>query len=509
MKKFSSLLVVLMLMLASLTANAQVHPRGDVDQDGRVNISDVTCLIDYLLKGSWPSVKLESLTSNAKVYRRGDVDQDGRVNISDVTCLIDYLLKGTWPDEPLNSSLDVSPIEINFGVVMLGTDKQESFTVTNTSDEDVTFMVDASTRYTDRFEVTNNLEYFTLTPGSIKTYTVTSHGQESGYEFFTEVYVIYQEGDTAATVKLSSIGDDDQPLIDQTSLTINVGESAMAHAKTSYLTAEENVDGIVDYYGFGDATGSGRPDGHNSISREASLELTFIGLNAGTVTITFQHELTGETADLIITVLDSEHEYVDLGLPSGTLWATCNIGANAPEDYGDYFAWGETEPKEVYDGSKWYMNSYYDTDGNFHSGGYTKYCTNSSDGYNGFTDGKTELDPEDDAAYINWGPSWRMPTWEQLGELINSCTWQWTTRNGVNGQLGTGPNGNTIFLPAAGSRCYVSLNGAGSLGYYWSRTLYPDNTDFSWRLNFDSDYPSWDGCSLRYFGHTVRAVYVP
>ena len=93
-------------------------------------------------------------------------------------------------------------------------------------------------------------------------------------------------------------------------------------------------------------------------------------------------------------VPSQEHEWVDLGLPSGTLWATCNVGANAPEEYGDYFAWGETAPKDYYDWStyKWCKGSYNTM---------TKYCTNSSYGYNGFTDGKTELDPEDDAAWFN------------------------------------------------------------------------------------------------------------
>ena len=200
-------------------------------------------------------------------------------------------------------------------------------------------------------------------------------------------------------------------------------------------------------------------------------------------------------------VTPDEHEWVDLGLPSGTLWATCNVGATAPEEYGDYFAWGETAPKDYYDWStyKW-CNGSYNT--------LTKYCTYSSYGYNGFVDNMTELDPEDDVAYVNWGASWRMPSLEQIQELCNSCSWQWTQRNGVSGQLVTGPNGNTMFLPAAGGRWYDSLYYAGSDGYYWSRTLYSGSPDYAVYLDFSSGgWYDW-GSGRRYSGPTVRAVRV-
>ena len=196
-----------------------------------------------------------------------------------------------------------------------------------------------------------------------------------------------------------------------------------------------------------------------------------------------------------------EHEWVDLGLPSGTLWATCNVGASAPEDYGDYFAWGETAPQDYYDWStyKWCNGSYTTM---------TKYCTNSSYGYNGFVDNKTELDPEDDAAYVNWGPSWRMPTTEQVRELSEKCSSTWTTLNGVSGRLFTGPNGNTLFLPAAGSSDNGSLDHAGSWGRCWSRTLYPDYSYGAYSLYFDSGYVYWSEPYYRSGGCSVRAVRV-
>ena len=176
---------------------------------------------------------------------------------------------------------------------------------------------------------------------------------------------------------------------------------------------------------------------------------------------------------------------------------------DSPEEYGDYFAWGETEPKGYYAWStyKWCNGS---------NGSMTKYCTDGSYGYNGFTDGKTELDPEDDAAYVNWGPQWRMPTDDQLTELRNNCTWTWTTQNGVNGRLVTGPNGNSIFLPAAGYRWYENLRNAGSWGHYWSRTLRPAYSYYyAYNLYCDSGYVCWNGAYGCDFGFSVRAVRVP
>lgn len=193
-----------------------------------------------------------------------------------------------------------------------------------------------------------------------------------------------------------------------------------------------------------------------------------------------------------------EHEWVDLGLPSGTLWATCNVGANSPEEFGDYFAWGETVPKDYY-----HLGTYKWCNGSYNT--MTKYCIHSNFGADGLTDGKTELDPDDDAAYVNWGPQWRMPTLEQLQELIDKCTWTWTTKNGVNGRLVTGPNGNTMFLPAASYR--VNDSYAGSGGFYWSRMLDQSNSYRVHKLGFDNYYKS-RGYGYRDNGLSVRAVRV-
>ena len=193
------------------------------------------------------------------------------------------------------------------------------------------------------------------------------------------------------------------------------------------------------------------------------------------------------------------HDYVNLGLPSGTLWATCNVGATTPEGYGDYFAWGETQTKDYYDWStyKWC------------DGGYdrlTKYCTDSHYGYNGFTDNLTVLEPSDDAATANWGSGWHTPTREQWQELSDNTTSTWTTQNGVNGRLFTASNGNSLFLPAAGCRWDSELNGAGGDGYYWSSSLYSDYPGRAWDLYFYSDDTGMNYGRGRYCGRSVRAV---
>ena len=188
------------------------------------------------------------------------------------------------------------------------------------------------------------------------------------------------------------------------------------------------------------------------------------------------------------------HEYVDLGL--SVKWATCNVGASKPEEYGDYFAWGETQPKTTYDWStyKW-CNGSYDTQ--------TKYCTNSS---YGTVDYKTQLELSDDAVRANWGGSWRMPTKAEQDELREQCIWSWTTQNGVNGYKVTSKkNGNSIFLPAAGYRYDSSLDYAGSYGYYWSSSLYTGDPKFAYYLYFTSVGVDWDG-NYRYIGFTVRPV---
>ncbi len=194
-------------------------------------------------------------------------------------------------------------------------------------------------------------------------------------------------------------------------------------------------------------------------------------------------------------------EAVDLGLPSGTLWANMNVGASTPEDYGDYFAWGETTPKSVYNDA-----SYKWCNGNIYK--LTKYCNNSKYGYNGFTDTKIVLDMEDDAARANWGGDWRMPTKAEFEELINNTTSEWTIRLGVFGYKFTSKqtgNSNSIFLPYVGYGWSGELYDAGSYGLYWSSSLYESSPYYAWYFGFRSGYV-YTYYDNRYDGHSVRPV---
>ena len=183
------------------------------------------------------------------------------------------------------------------------------------------------------------------------------------------------------------------------------------------------------------------------------------------------------------------HAWVDLGLPSGKKWAICNVGATSPEEYGDYFAWGETSTKETYG------------EDNCPTYGLSESELQSQ----GYIDSEGNLTSQYDAATANWGGDWRMPTYDELNELRNRCTWTWTTQNGVNGYKVLGPSGASIFLPAAGYRYGSSLYRAGSYGYYWSSTPYEIDRYDAYFLGFNSGghYMSDDG---RYVGLSVRPV---
>ena len=187
-------------------------------------------------------------------------------------------------------------------------------------------------------------------------------------------------------------------------------------------------------------------------------------------------ELVKETKNLVESNTTSGVQLIDLGLPSGTLWADRNIGADAPEKAGDYFRFGETTP--FTEDSPEYVYDEIDE------------CIAGTDR---------------DAATVNLGSNYRMPAFEQIKELLDECKWKWTKQNGVKGMKVTGPNGNSIFFPASGCRNFSSgaLGNVGSYGYYWSASPYSSNNGRF--LNFYSSFWYWNNC-YRATGFPVRAV---
>lgn len=195
---------------------------------------------------------------------------------------------------------------------------------------------------------------------------------------------------------------------------------------------------------------------------------------------------------------------VDLGLPSGTKWANMNVGATRPEEYGLYFAWGETTgyTSDTSDGRLFKWTNYKWCNHRIYL--MTKYCTDSK---KGTVDNKTVLDLEDDAAHVNWGGSWVMPTNGEIQELVQNTTSEWTNINGVYGRMFTSKkNGNYIFLPVTGCRQGTRMNYKSSDGCYWSASLYESNPHLARYISFTSSgviYPYWD---YRHYGFSVRPV---
>ncbi len=193
--------------------------------------------------------------------------------------------------------------------------------------------------------------------------------------------------------------------------------------------------------------------------------------------------------------------WVDLGLPSGLLWAKCNLGAGTPEGYGDYLAWGETSTKNLYD---WSTYHYCTGD----SSQMTKYCNDAAYGADGYTDHLTVLEADDDAARVRLGSGVRTPTKAEWEELMANTTSEWTSQNGVYGRKFTARNGKSLFLPAAGGWWDADYEGAGEHGGYWSATLCTDSAFCAWDFGIGGDDQDLYAADRKY-GLSLRAVKSP
>ena len=588
MKKINSFLVVLLLMLASLAANAQNSPRGDVNGDSEVNIADVNATIDVILSGG----------SNTAA----DVNNDGEINIADINVLIDIILGGGAPAPDEHEYVDLglpsgtlwatcniganSPEEFGdyfawgetepkdyygwgnykwfnfiddqyFELTKYDTDIDDGDGKTELDPEDdaayvnwgpswsmptkeqfrelitkcgygkratlngvngrlftgpngnTLFLPAAGIHYGDDLEYAGSDGYYwsnTLDTSDDLGPVFASTLEFHSYMFYTETYSeIRIWGLTVRPVRVPA---SEQGLyIKQDSL--ELGSVPIGETRTDELTIVNKTNETVTVTITVEEPFLLKQDEGTASSMtvvvprktNAPVTVMFTANTQGdfNANITFQNPaFDGGKSVIPVHAAAIDYDYVDLGLPSGTLWATMNVGAETPEGYGDYFLWGETAPRLRYD-----WDSYMWCNGSWDA--LTKY--NNMGSY-GKVDNKTELDPEDDAARVNWGPLWRMPTSEQLLELMEKCTWEWTVMNGVNGQLATGPNGNTMFLPAAGLRSGTSRYEVGESGYYWSRTLDTTEPSGACILYFDSVFMD-SGSGSRGSGQVVRAVRVP
>ncbi len=466
MKKL--LLTLLAIVACGLSVFANV--KGDVNCDGYVTAADITELYNYLLN------------NDMTYYNTVDVNGDGNITAADVTFIYDILLGNYQPAEHEWVDLGL-PSGTLWATMNVGADSPEgygdNFAWGETTPKDV-----------------YNWSNYQWCMGSYDTFTKYCNMSSLGYNGFTDNKTELDPEDDAATANWGP--EWCMPSMEQI--------QELCNNCTSVWTTRNGINGRLFTASNGASLFLPSADSWiNYWSRTLYSPYPSIayGLYFNSSNVDGMSDIYRDAGFPVRAVRVQEHEYVDLGLPSGTLWATMNVGANSPEEYGDYFAWGETTPKDWYDWS-----TYQWWNGGTDAYALTKYCNNSEFGYNGFTDNKTELDPEDDAATANWGPEWRMPSLAQIKELYMNCTWVWTTQNGINGRLFTASNGASLFLPATGDRWMGEFKNVGSWGYYWSRELfeYPNS---AWSLYYITNETV--GCNnvTRSYGFTVRAVRVP
>lgn len=378
-----------------------------------------------------------------------------------------------WSDEDVNSNRSITITQDISLQAIFDTLKQITFSQMN----------NCQVQTEPSAQIPGNTVIFTLVPvdSSFNYQGVYIHDANSNEISYTEVVhedntvtIQFVMPDTDVDVQASYVASYSITVVESQNGTTNVQSTAIAN--------EEVAISFVPNTGYTDSPTI------TIINVTTGEELPYSVSKVGDVTFVMP-----ESDVNITTIFNSISigEAVDLGLPSGLLWANMNIGATAPEEYGNYYAWGETETKDTYT----WDNYKYGTQDNL-----TKYNA---------TDGLTILDAGDDAATVNWGGTWRMPTNKELTELADNCTWLWTTMNGVNGySVRSKTNSNSIFFPAAGLRILSDLSSVGSYGRYWSSSLDTNNLDRAPHLGFYSEGKAY-GYSLRNYGFSIRPVKTP
>ena len=511
-------LLSFMLLFAATAMNAQGIVKGDMEGDGEVTITDVTSAVDVIL-GKAPK------------------QQVNPYNVDNT------LIVGTWyaPDGTSFTLNEDGTIEDYPGAATykfryyLGT-----LTMYNASGKAVKVMgvVEAEQSYLLLLDyATGAVAYYTSSAALVSGLTMSESTLTLNSGSKAQLTVTATPPDALNPSVTWSSSDESVATVDATGLVTAVAggsctiTAASVDGSGKTATCQVTVVQLVTSITLSQTSLKLKLDGYQKLtftvlpsnasnkkvtwssSNEAVAEVTSTGgvvaVGVGLCTITCaatDGSGVSTFCEVIVVKKDNSgsiggRDYVDLDLPSGTLWATCNVGASSPEGYGDYFAWGETSTKTIFDWStyKWCNGS---------GASLSKYCTNSNQGDNFFTDGKKELDIEDDAAYVNWGPAWRMPSKDQLDELRTECTWTWTAiNNNVNGYEVKGENGNTIFLPAEFRTTNSSSGNTFSCGYYWSRTLYESDSHYAWYLYFNSsNVNTYYDTLYRCYGFSVRPV---
>ena len=394
-------------------------------------------------------ISLVALTSHAQTLLLGDVNQDGKVTVADVMMVVNIIMKGYTPFTVAPTSVTM-PVGGTATLVISGGYNQYEVTSANTA----------------------------IVEASLSGTSITLSAIASG-----ETKVIVCDVLTRRYVEVP--------------VTVEYGALQLSSSELSIFAGNQGTVNITSGSGSYSAASS---DTGVATATVQSGKVSVTAVAAGTATITVTDRRSGETATIAVTVSAGQTSYlacpddhhphlIDLGLPSHTKWACCNVDTDHPEkqsptNYGGYYAWGETETKTTYNEStyKYYQNGSYVSLGSDIAG--TLY----------------------DVAHVKWGGRWVMPSHDQQVELLENCTSEWTTVNGVNGRVFTSKtNGGSIFLPAAGYHSSGSLYNAGSYGRFWSSTQSPSYSDDAYCLLFGSGSVDWYDAG-RCYGPSVRPV---
>ena len=390
------------------------------------------------------AMSLMAFISHAQTPLLGDVNQDGKVTVADVMMVVNIIMKGYTP-------FSIAPTSV------------------------------------------------TMPVGGTATLMIT--GGYNHYEVISANTAVVEASLSGTTITLSAIASGETKVIVcdvltrryvEVPVTVEYGALQLSSSELSLIAGNQGTVNITSGSGSYSAASSDKDVAIATVSG-STVQVTAVA--AGTSTVTVTDTKTGKTAAIAVTVRagqtaslcpDDHHPHlIDLGLPSGTKWACCNVGATTPEGYGGYYAWGETKEKKTYNWS-----TYTHCDGSWTT------C---------YDLGSDIAGTKYDVAHVKWGGSWMMPSRDQQVELLNNCSSEWTTVKGIDGIIFTGANGVSIFLPAAGDRWGGDLNSVGIGGYYWASTQNPSYSYDAGSLYFDTGYLDWVSYN-RNKGQSVRPV---
>ena len=455
---------------------------GDVNSDNGVDETDVRLTIMHLLN-------LHPDNLNAEY---ADVNADDKIDITDVVGIVDITL-GKPP--AVSSVIRVAPVDLDFGEVKYGTSQTKRVAVSNTGDEGITYHISGG----GPFHVTANNQTFTLSPEEKHYFDVTYTPQSATSQDDGVINISSNATNGPQYIHLKGKGCENRDICVEPK-TVDFGIVVEGTVETEHFTVSNVGKAPLSFYIDFNSYDIFEIDetNKNFMLQPGEFKVFTVRCNgirapncgAGAAVYIKSDATNADEYSCINLSMDGGDPYpvaqaIDLGLPSGTKWASWNIGAFKPEDDGILFAWGETEICGFY-----WWSDYSHCDGSESS------CHDLGDCISG---------TEYDVAHEKWGGAWQIPSVEQVDELLANCSARWTIVNDVYGIQFTGPNGNNIFLPAGGDGWGSENRYHGSRGLYWTGSVYLNYRSYAYGLYFE-DGDAHRGQSRRYYGQSIRPV---